>query len=36
MEDKINFVKKKPGSHLEEKFGLEAMDPTLKINLIRE
>ncbi len=31
--EKINFVKKNPGSHPEEKFGLEAwMDPTRKRN----
>ncbi len=27
MKEKINFVKK-PGSHPEDKFGLEAIDPT--------
>ena len=36
MGEKINFVKKNPGSYPEEKFGLEAMDPTPKRNLIRE
>ncbi len=33
MEEKINLVKN-PGSHPEEKFGLEAMDPTSKRNLV--
>ncbi len=36
MGEKINFVKKNPGSYPEEKFGLEAMDPTPKRNLIRD
>ena len=35
MGEKIFFYKT-PGSHPEEKFGLEATDPTPKRNLIRE
>ncbi len=34
--EKKYFFTKTPGSHPEEKFGLEAMDPTPKRNLIRE
>ncbi len=33
---KDNFFTKTPGSHPEEKFGLEAKDPTPKTNLIME
>ncbi len=36
MREKIFFFTKTPGYHTEEKFGLEAMDPTPKRNLIRE
>ncbi len=32
----IIFFTKTPGSHPEEKFGLETTDPTPKRNLIRE
>ncbi len=34
MGEKIFFFTKNPGSHPKEKFGLEAMEPTPKRNLV--